>query len=228
MSHIAISVIAKASFTKVFTMSSATEARLHFLSASARLCSGASPSTAAHLMSERLALASTLDKKPKPDPVACCLACGTLLVPGLNSRRYTASQRQRERSDCAQRSSSHTGATTEIGGKKRRKPPREPLKTVLVEECLVCWRRTVHSLPAKTRSMTADSGRIMEHVVGAAESNRMVTAAESTMGQAATRNRRKRTAPKGLLAKSKAEEEQQQGKVKGIGELDLMDFLRAV
>ncbi|MCJ1327067.1 hypothetical protein MMC10_003733 [Thelotrema lepadinum] len=184
--------------------------RSRYLSSAARLYSTTSPSTSAHLMSERLELDSTSEKKPKPDSAPICLACGTILIPGLTSRKTTKSHRKPTKQLQEGLQATETPLGTKI---KKSKVSRGPLETVIVEECLACWRSVIHPLPAAQKRPR-----------GVIERSQGVTGQGSLGMEKGSRSRSRKKRPTGLLDKAKEEEE----KAKAERGFDLMDFMRAV
>ena len=164
-------------------------------------------------MSERIELDSMLEKKPKPDPAPCCLACGTILIPGLTSRKTTRSRRKptkRLEEDLG------TAKIPFSAKSKKESTSRGPLKTVVVEECLTCWRVIIHHLPAA--EVKPDG------VIQRSQGARGHGSVGAEQGGSRSRSRKKR--PAGLLVRVKEAEEK--AKAKAERGFDLMDFMRAV
>ncbi|KAI4156518.1 MAG: hypothetical protein LQ340_000219 [Diploschistes diacapsis] len=198
-------------------MASLVEARTRFLSTAARIYATTSPSTSAHLMAERLELCSSLDKKPKPDPAAACQACGTLLVTGLTSRKYTKSRQTSKETTAHDRTAAETSVKARSQGRKLQ---RGPLEKLLIEECLGCRRETVHPLPTKSRVRNARP----YHTSEANMSSTVITESEKQTKRSASFRSRKKRQKGGLLAMAKAEDD----KAKAERSLDLMDFMCAI
>lgn len=75
-------------------MSQPASARLDFLKASARLLSQQSPSTSAHLMTmhNSILLQDKSSHLPIKDQMDACPSCGSVRIPGVNSRVFTRTQ----------------------------------------------------------------------------------------------------------------------------------------
>ena len=200
----------------VFPSYSIMEARSHYLSSASRLIRTTSPSTSAHLMSERIELDSLQEKKPKPDPVPCCLACGTILIPGLTSRKTTRSRRKPTKQP---KEGLQTTKPTTSAQKKKDSASKGPLETVVVEECLACWRVVIHPLPAAAE---ARDRRVTERSQGVGGLGSVVAE------QGGSRSRSRKKWPAGLLDRMKEEEEKAKAKAKADRGFDLMDFMRPV
>ena len=157
-------------------------------------------------MAERSELDSTTEKKVKPDPAPHCHACGTFLIPGITCKKTTRSRRKQHPA-----LSKSATKVEPLSGSASRKvtPPRGPLETVVVEECLACYRSTVHVLPATTRYRSVTDSGVVDKGGHASK-------------QLPSRNRKKR--PRDLQSKMKADEE----KAKASRGMDLMDFLKPV
>src|SRR5579871_4719206 len=128
--------------------------QVNFLENSSRYLAISSPSTSAHLMTERIALSSAIDNERAPakglrDGV--CNACGTWMVLGWNT---TMRHGQKPCSNTTQRP---------IRKRQRR----------LIQVCRVCHQDTVTALDVKVnavkgRQPTSDPSTTSKHLVEAA------------------------------------------------------------
>lgn len=212
-------------------MSQPAPARLDFLKASARLLSQQSPSTSAHLMTmhNSIVLHDKSSRLPVKDQMEACPSCGSVRIPGVNSRVFTRTQ---------------TPPKTARNVHKSR--PKEPsqdagqcqsVQKCLIYECLRCRHEVVQRIPQparpiqrKRRSPTATetssstSQKIpLRAAKNPAEKLESGSATSKTDSEnSSSKKRAKMRKQKGLLA-SLATQKQ----TKPSGSLDLLDFLQS-
>jgi hypothetical protein len=130
------------------------DSRSTYLKTASRYLFTHSPTTSAHLMSEHINLLTNAPSNSKfPSALAkpsnttpTCLSCGTILVPGLTSRKSISSIRPKASNakDVPQNPS------------RNHKPKRLSStrhKSILLEECMACHRVTRHELtPTRTQA----------------------------------------------------------------------------
>jgi hypothetical protein len=178
-----------------------------FLENSSRYLAISSPSTSAHLMTERIALSSTTDNehatvKGLRDGV--CNACGTLTVLGWNT---TIKHGQKLRSNTTQ------------------KPMRKRQRRV-IQVCRVCHRDTITTLDVKVNAVkgsqpTSGPSTTSKHSVEAPAST-MNKVAEKTSRKQRAKAKKDTSGLQALLNKSK-----QTSASSSSFKLDLMDFMKA-
>ncbi|EGE07998.1 hypothetical protein TMEN_8988 [Trichophyton mentagrophytes] len=126
-------------------MSQPASARLDFLKASARLLSQQSPSTSAHLMTihNSILLQDKSSHLPIKDQMESCPSCGSVRIPGVNSRVFTRTQTPPK--------------TARSVHKSRPKAPSQDaikcqsVQKCLIYECLRCTHKVVQRLPQPAR-----------------------------------------------------------------------------
>lgn len=197
---------------------SGLDARIHFLDNSARLLQGVAPSTSAHLMHERDAVAEEHGKNlSKTQLKDICRACGTILVPDVTLKADVIEP-------CNKRS------------RKKRKTDRtlqEPRSKQTRTECLCCRRVTLSPLQ-RTRQQESGKGdwgaapakKPQFAMVGSElpTSSAKMQPAKPESANASSKKRakaRKQGGLQALLEKSKG----LQSRSAGPG-LDLMDFMK--
>ncbi len=206
-------------------MASATvTARLKFLDASAHHYSTLAPATSAHLMLERMTVATENEIAPPKgaDPNVACGACGTIRIPGWTSR-ITINDR----------SKSKVSSKT----KKRRSSAtvKCPAEKHVVVECLTCHRKTttpmqssrghrfgrprIHNAASTSGTISAEPALLSAPKVGnqVQISPNPVSVNISSKKRAKTR---KQSGLQAMLDKSKGT-----GSSSGFG-FDLMDFMK--
>ena len=173
-----------------------------FLENSSRYLAVSSPTTSAHLMTERLALNSNGERaSTKALRGNVCNACGTLIILGWNAMM-------------GQRQQTTSTATQKQIRKSRRK---------LIQVCRVCLRETVNALavipnpvkatqPRSSASMT--SNQATEAPRGASKG------AEKASSKQRAKARKEKSGLQALLNKSKQDSATS-------STLDLMDFMKA-
>jgi ribonuclease MRP protein subunit SNM1 len=173
-----------------------------FLEKSSRYLAGFSPSTSAHLMTERLALMSENERtSTKLLRHNVCSACGTLIALGWTAT--TARRQQRPRS-----------TTQQHGARKERK---------VTHVCLVCHRETVTVLPMvppAVKTAQANSIEPMSSKLELRTPSRISETADKTSSKRRARTRKEKSGLQALLNKSKQTPA-------SSSTLDLMDFQRA-
>jgi hypothetical protein len=171
-----------------------------FLENSSRYLAISSPSTSAHLMTERIALSMDSERaaaKGLRDNV--CNACGTLRVLGWNTTMGRG----------------HTKLCSNTTQRPMRKRQRR-----LIQVCQVCHRETVTALnAAKGNQPTSSPSTTFKHPVEAPAT--MNKAAEKTSGKQRAKARKEKNGLQALLNKSK------QTSASSTFKLDLMDFMKA-
>jgi hypothetical protein len=176
-----------------------------FLENSSRYLAISSPSTSAHLMTERIALSATDNEraaaKGLPDNV--CNACGTLMILGWNT---SMGHGQKPCSNTTQRP---------IRKRQRR----------LIQVCRVCHRDTVTTLGVKVNAVkggqpTSGPSTTSKHSVEAPAT--MNKGAEKTSSKQRAKARKETSGLQALLNKSK-----QTSASSSSFKLDLMDFMKA-
>jgi poly(A) polymerase Pap1 len=177
-----------------------------FLENSSRYVAISSPSTSAHLMTERIALSSTTNNEratAKGLRDSVCNACGTLMVLGWNA---TMKHGQKLRSNTTQRP---------IRKRQRR----------LIQVCRVCHRDTVTTLNVEVNAVkggqpTSGPFTTSKHSVEASAT--MSKVAEKTSSKQRAKARKETSGLQALLNKSK-----QTSASSSSFKPDLMDFMKA-
>jgi hypothetical protein len=175
-----------------------------FLESSSRYMAISSPSTSAHLMTERIALRTDSEHAAAKDlRDNVCNACGTLMVLGWNA---TMGHGQKPCSNTTQRP---------IRKRQRR----------LIQVCRVCHRQTVTALGVKVNAVkggqpTSSPSTTSKHPVEAPAT--LNKAAEKTSGKQRAKARKEKSGLQALLNKSK-----QTSASSSTFKLDLMDFMKA-
>ncbi|KAI4207670.1 MAG: hypothetical protein LQ348_000518 [Seirophora lacunosa] len=194
------------------------DARIHFLDNSARILQGVAPSTSAHLMHERDAVAEEHGKNLSQTQLKdICRACGTILVPDVTLKAEVIEPRKKR-------------------SRKKRKTDRtlqEPRLKQTRTECLCC-RRVTLSPSQHTRQQESGKGdwgvapakKPPSAMVGSelpsSSAKKQPAKAESTNASSKKRAKaRKQGGLQALLEKSKGLQSKSAGP-----ELDLMDFMK--
>ncbi|KAL8654066.1 MAG: hypothetical protein Q9210_001735 [Variospora velana] len=195
------------------------DARIHFLENSARSLQGIAPSTSAHLMHERDAVAEEHGKNlNKTQLKDICRACGTILVPDMTSKvDFIEPCNKRTR-------------------KKRKMDIPEHVESQAKQtriECLCCRRVTRSSLQYKHRQEYGNAGQ------GTAPAkNSQSAVAESELPSSSTKTELAKPESANASSKKRAKARKQGGlqalleKSKGLKAryagpgLNLMDFMR--
>jgi ribonuclease MRP protein subunit SNM1 len=176
-----------------------------FLENSSRYLAISSPSTSAHLMTERIALSTGNERATVKGPRDnVCNACGTLMILGWNTTM------RHEQKPCK--------STTQIPIRKRQRR--------LIQVCQVCHRETATTLSVKVnavkggRPTPSSSSTTNKH---SAEAPATVDKrAEKTSGKQRAKTRKEKGGLQALLNKSK-----QASASSSSLKLDLMDFMKA-
>jgi hypothetical protein len=175
-----------------------------FLENSSRYLAISSPSTSAHLMTERIALSSTDSERVTTKGLrdGVCNACGTLMVSGWNT---TMKYGQKPCSNTTQR-------------------PIRKRQHRLIQVCRVCHRDTVTTLDVKANAVkgsqpTLGPSTTSKHPVEAPATMNEVTGKTSSKQRA--KARKETSGLQALLNKSK------QASASSSFKLDLMDFVKA-
>jgi len=171
-----------------------------FLENSSRYLAISSPSTSAHLMTERIALSTDGERaaaKGLRDNV--CNACGTLMILGWNATM---------------------GHEHKLCSSTTQKPIRKRQRR-LIQVCQVCHRETVIAWNAvKGGQPTSSPSTTSKHPVEAPAT--MNKGAEKTSGKQRAKARKEKSGLQALLNKSK-----QTSASSSTFKLDLMDFMKA-
>jgi ribonuclease MRP protein subunit SNM1 len=171
-----------------------------FLENSSRYLAISSPSTSAHLMTERIALSTDGERaaaKGLRDNV--CNACGTLMILGWNATM---------------------GHEHKLCSSTTQKPIRKRQRR-LIQVCQVCHRETVIAWNAvKGGQPTLSHSTTSKHPVEAPAT--MNKGAEKTSGKQRAKARKEKSGLQALLNKSK-----QTSASSSTFKLDLMDFMKA-
>jgi hypothetical protein len=178
-----------------------------FLENSSRYLAISSPSTSAHLMTERIALSSSTTDNERATVKGLrdgvCNACGTLMVLGWNA---TVKQGRKLCSNTTQR-------------------PIRKRQRKLIQVCRICHRDTVTTLDVEVNAVkgsqpTSGPSTTSKHSEEAPAT--MNKAAEKTSSKQRAKARKETSGLQALLNKSK-----QTSASSSSFKLDLMDFLKA-
>jgi len=171
-----------------------------FLENSSRYLAISSPSTSAHLMTERIALSTDGERAATKDlRDNVCNACGTLVVFGWNAAM---------------------GHGHKLHGSTMQRPIRKRQRR-LIQVCQVCHRETVIAWNAvKGGQPTSSPSTTSKHPVEAPAT--MNKGAEKTSGKQRAKARKEKSGLQALLNKSK-----QTSASSSTFKLDLMDFMKA-
>jgi RNAse P Rpr2/Rpp21/SNM1 subunit domain len=169
-----------------------------FLESSSQYLAASTPSTSAHLMTERLALLSEDEQKQK-DILRhnVCSACGTATTLG-----WTATTARQTRSTRRQ-----------VGGRKER---------IIVCVCLVCHRESVTTLPVAPKAVKTAQAKSMEPMSSRMEVRTSPTISEkieNASNKRRAKTRKEKSGLQALLNKSKQI-------TTASSTLDLMDFMK--
>lgn len=203
--------------------------RASHLHESAHLLARACPAISRHLRSELhgLSVDHSIDLSETQKAEACA-ACGNLTVPGWTSHTYIDTPNKKHEAK-AKKSGRNRPRKTAVPADRGDKDKTE--KT-MITECLICNRKTRHSLPAraKSRSGGAEHGASSRGPVPVPRTTDESTRASPTplSSNASSRKRakaRKQTGLQMLLAKKRTEGHVTGDLSSGFG-LDLMDFMK--
>ncbi|EGD92056.1 hypothetical protein H112_00344 [Trichophyton rubrum D6] len=128
-------------------MSQPVSARLVFLKASARLLSQQSPSTSAHLvtMHNSILLQDKSSRLPIKDQMEACPSCGSVRIPGVNSRVFTRTQTPPKAARSVHKSRPKEPSQGASQGQSEQK--------CLIYECLRCRHEVVQRIPQPARTI---------------------------------------------------------------------------
>ena len=177
--------------------------RRSFLESSSQYLAVSSPSTSAHLMTERLAL--TIDDERTATKVLrnkACNACGTLVILGWNA--------------ITTRSPQKISATTRKRARRGRR--------ALVQACKVCHRETITALHIEAGAANAAQPKRKVSISATQAIETPLNGnkkAEKTSSKQRAKTRRDKSGLQALLTKSK------QQTPASFATLDLMDFMKA-
>ncbi|KAL8741884.1 MAG: hypothetical protein Q9190_005563 [Brigantiaea leucoxantha] len=195
----------------------AIDARSKFLNATANLYAVRAPGTSAHLMQEYFSVAESHNRPLKPNHIEnVCKTCGTISIPGRNSRFSIVATQSTFRKRQGKASGENAKTAT----------PRQKL---MQTECLACHRVTSVPLqPSKRNALDESESRMATNTKNAGfETSKAptVTRSEKTVSTNLASKRRAKTRKQGglraMLEKSRDSEQKQSG----LG-MDLFDLMR--